>query len=291
MRSRGTLARVAGIVGLLHVLHALPVTAEDAPAPAPADAEAEAAPAAEIADTPDYDPWAPFNEWTFAFNYKVLDRFLMKPLGRAWDWALPDVVQRSLDNAFTNLESPRRLVNHLLQARPRAAGEEVGRFLVNTTAGVVGLIDVADRIGLHGAEADTGQTFGVWGLGPGPYIVLPFLPPLNVRDGIGRGVDGALDPLGYIIPIPLAVSLAMTGTRRVNSRSLQPAAFENVEETVIDLYSSVRNGYLQRRAALVRAGKADSACTHREPEPSPAVEPQPPPEPQPELVVPTPPAE
>ena len=254
MRIRGARLLVAALAGLLH---ALPVTAGDVAPGLPTDVAA--------APAEDYDPWQSFNERTFAFNYRVLDRFVMKPLGKAWDWVLPDRVQRSLDNAFANLEMPRRFVNHLLQARPRAAGAEVGRFLVNTTVGVVGFIDVAERLGLHGRDADTGQTLGVWGIGSGPYLVLPFLPPLTVREGIGQAVDSALDPVGYLFPVPLAVSLSMTGVRRVNGRSLQPAAFENVEETVIDLYSSVRNAYLQRRRGAVLEGRADSAASCRRP--------------------------
>jgi phospholipid-binding lipoprotein MlaA len=111
----------------------------------------------------------------------------------------------------------------------------------------------------------------VWGIGPGPYLVVPFMPPLTVRDGIGRAVDGALDPIGYLVPVPLAVSLSTTLVQRVNERSLQPAAFENVEETVIDLYSAVRNGYLQGRRHAVREGRADSAwfSCHGAPPPAP----------------------
>ena len=261
--SRGALALVALLAILLH---AVPAAAADAVA-------GEAATAGELADdTPDYDPWQPFNERTFKFNYEVLDRYVMKPLGKGWDWLLPDAVQRGLDRAFENLDMPRRLVNHVLQGRPRAAGEEVGRFAVNTTVGLVGFFDVADRWGLHGSDADTGQTFGVWGIGPGPYLVVPFLPPLTVRDGIGRAVDGALDPIGYFVPVPLAVSLSTTAVRRVNERSLQPAVFENVEDTVIDLYSAVRNAYLQGRRRVVREGREDSAfssCHHAPPAPPP----------------------
>ena len=111
MRAGGARLLVAALVCLLR---ALPVTAEDvAPGAAP---DVEAAPAG------DYDPWHSFNERTFAFNFNILDRYVMKPLGHAWDWLLPDQVQRSLDNAFANLEMPRRCVNHLLQVRPRAAG-------------------------------------------------------------------------------------------------------------------------------------------------------------------------
>jgi len=261
MRSRGAFALIAALT----ILHASAVAAEDA---APASI-ADPVGADELTDdTPDYDPWQRFNERTFDFNYHVLDRFVMKPLGHAWDRLLPDQVQRSIANAFKNLDAPRRLVNDVLQARPRAAGEQVGRFLVNTTFGVVGLFDIADRMGLHGSDADTGQTFGVWGIGPGPYVVVPFFPPLTVRDGIGRAVDGALDPIHYLVPIPFAVSVAKTAVERVNERSLQPAVFENVEETVIDLYSAVRNGYLQGRRRRVMEGRADSACSRRDQPPA-----------------------
>ena len=249
-RARGARLVVVALVCLVRVAAA---TAEEA-APK-ADSDATGAPAG------DYDPWQRFNEKTFSFNYNILDRYIMKPIAHAWDWLLPDQVQRSLDNAFVNLEMPRRFVNHLLQVRPRAAGVEVGRFLVNTTVGVVGLIDVANRMGLHGSDADSGQTFGVWGIGPGPYLVVPLLSPITIRDGIGLAMDSALDPVGYLFPVPLAVSLSMTGVRRVNGRSLTPAAFENVEDTVIDVYSSVRNAYLQRRQAAVLEGRADSSCS------------------------------
>jgi phospholipid-binding lipoprotein MlaA len=276
MRKRGALVLVLTLAGPLD-----PVRAEDVAPGAATEAEAapaepapvEAAPAQPVAaeasleEEPDYDPWQSFNERMFSFNFDVLDRRIMKPVSRGWDRALPDQLQWGLDNAFANFEMPRRFVNHLLQARPVAAGKEFGRFLVNSTAGVAGFIDVADRIGLHGRDADTGQTLGVWGFGQGPYLMLPFMPPLTVRDGIGYGFDGALDPLGYIVPIPIAASLSITGVRRVNTRSLQPAVFENVEETVIDLYSSVRNAYLQRRRRAVLEGRADSIFS-REPRPA-----------------------
>ena len=254
--SGGNLALIAVLAGLLHA----PAAAAEEVAPDTTTC-VEAVAVDELTDeTPDYDPWAPFNDRMFTFNYRVLDRYVMKPLGRAWDRVLPDQVQRSLNNAFENLEMPRRLVNHVLQVRPRAAGEEACRFLVNSTIGVAGLIDVAGRLGIHATDADTGQTLGVWGIGQGPYLVLPFLPPLTVRDGIGRGLDGILDPVGYLVPVPLAVSLSVTAVRRVNERSLQPAVFENVEETVIDLYSAVRNAYLQRRRGVVHEGQRDSLC-------------------------------
>ncbi len=207
---------------------------------------------------PDYDPWQPFNEKTFAFNNDVIDRYLLKPVSRAWDRVLPDPVQKGLDRAFVNLDMPRRFVNNLLQARPHRAGQELIRFAVNSTIGVAGCFDVVGRFGIVGSDADTGETLGVWGVGPGPYLVLPFLPPFTVRDAIGYGADSALDPVGYVVSIPLAVSLSLSAIRRVNDRSLQPAAFEDPEEIVIDLYSAARNAYLQSRRRAIQDARRDS---------------------------------
>jgi phospholipid-binding lipoprotein MlaA len=204
----------------------------------------------------DYDPWAPFNERMFTFNHDVLDRFVVRPAATAWDAAVPDPVRRSLARAFDNLEMPRRVVNNLLQARPVAAGSEVVRFVVNTTVGVVGLIDVAEMIRLEQQDADMGQTLGVWGLGPGPYLVLPFLPPLTVRDGIGRGIDGALDPLGYVLPFVAGTVMGIV--HDVNERSLNLVLFAEVEAGSLDLYTAVRNGYLQRRDRSIAARRAET---------------------------------
>jgi phospholipid-binding lipoprotein MlaA len=198
----------------------------------------------------DYDPWAPFNERMFAFNHGVLDRFVVRPAATGWDKVMPDCAQRGIGRAFDNLQMPRRLVNNLLQLRPCAAGGELARFLLNTTVGVVGFIDVANlAFHLEKSDADMGQTFGVYGIGPGPYLVLPFFSPLTVRDGIGRGIDGVLDPFGYFIPFIAGTAMNVVNT--INERSLNLQLFANVEESVLDLYSSVRNGYLQRRQSTI----------------------------------------
>jgi len=221
---------------------------------------ADAAPRSVIADveqdaSDDYDPWQRFNEKMFSFNHAVLDRYLLKPVATGWGKILPDVGKRGLDRAFDNLGMPKRLVNNLLQGRVRGAGRELARFGVNTTVGVVGLLDVA-RAQLHieKSDADTGQTLGVYGFGPGPYLVLPTLPPLTVRDGIGYGVDGVLDPFGYVTPF-----LATTGmsiVKQVNERALNLDVFQEVEDSVLDLYSAVRNGYLQKRRRSIEEAEA-----------------------------------
>lgn len=198
----------------------------------------------------EYDPWMPFNEGTFAFNRQV-DRYVLKPAATAWNKIMPGPVQRSLKNAIENLGMPRRLVNNVLQGEGGGAAREVGRFLINSTLGVGGLFDVAKSVfALEASDRDTGQTLGVWGVEPGPYLVLPILPPLTVRDGFGAVVDLALDPLTYFLPF---VALAgMTGGKTVNERSLNLEMYQSVEEGAVDMYSAVRNAYLQRRQKQIR---------------------------------------
>ena len=198
----------------------------------------------------EYDPWEPYNEKMFSFNHDVFDRFILKPLATAWDTILPDAVQRSLGNVFENLSMPRRVINSLLQLKFKGAGYEVTRFLLNTTIGIGGIFDIAKEAEVPRSDEDTGQTLGVYGVGPGPYLILPFLPPLTVRDGIGFAADTALDPLSYVIPF--AAAAGKTAGKTVNDRSQNLEFFESVEENVIDLYSGVRNAYLQRRQRAIQ---------------------------------------
>ncbi len=131
------------------------------------------------------------------------------------------------------------------------AATELARFTINSTIGLVGFFDIAkDAFGIEQRDEDTGQTFGVWGAGPGPYLVLPLLPPLTVRDGIGYAFDAAMTPYTYFIP--WWGNVAATATSTVNERSLNLDRFERVAESTVDLYGAVRNGYLQRRAAAIK---------------------------------------
>lgn len=197
------------------------------------------------------DPFESFNEKMFWFNREVLDRFLLKPAATAWDFLLPDPVQRGIYNIFDNLAVVRRLVNNTLQAKFTGAGTELARFTINSTIGLVGFFDVArDAFGIQQRDEDTGQTFGLWGMRPGPYLVLPFLPPLTIRDGIGYAFDSAMTP--YVYFIPWYANAGITATSTVNERSLNLDRFERVAESTIDLYGAVRNAYLQRRAAAIR---------------------------------------
>jgi phospholipid-binding lipoprotein MlaA len=193
----------------------------------------------------DYDPWERFNEKTFWFNYDVLDHYALKPVATVWA-KIPQSMRQGLANAFRNLAMPDRLVNEVFQARFEDAGSEVGQFLLNTTVGVAGFVDVATRVGLQRTDADTGQTLGVYGAGPGPYLVVPLLPPLTVRDGIGYAVDSLLDPLSWFVT-PFLVDFGRGAAKDINERAANLKLYQDVEDTSLDLYAAVRNGYLQRR--------------------------------------------
>jgi phospholipid-binding lipoprotein MlaA len=199
----------------------------------------------------EYDPWEPFNRRMFAFN-RQLDRLVLKPVATAWDTVLPDLAQDSLGNFFTNLSMPARLVNHLFQRNIEGAGRELARFSLNLSMGVLGFFDAATELGIAKSDADTGQTLGVYGAGPGPYLVLPLLPPLTVRDGMGFAVDSALNPLNYVAPF--AANVGSRGTNIINERASNLERFEGVEAEVLDLYTAVRNAYLQRRQRAVEEG-------------------------------------
>jgi len=213
----------------------------------------DAAPMAAAAPGEDFDedPWEGFNEKMFWFNRDVVDRFVLKPVATGWDFIFPDPVQRGFHNFFDNLAVVRRVVNNTLQLKLTGAATELARFTINSTIGLVGFFDVAkDAFGIEQKDEDTGQTFGVWGMGPGPYLVLPFLPPLTVRDGIGYAFDAAMTPYTYFIP--WWGTIVGTATNTVNERSLNLDRFERVAESTVDLYGAVRNAYLQRRAAAIK---------------------------------------
>jgi phospholipid-binding lipoprotein MlaA len=198
----------------------------------------------------DYDPWEPFNERMFAFNYG-LDRRVVKPAAAGWGKAVPEPLRKGIQNAVKNLGMPRRFVNNLLQGKVDGALRELAGFALNSTLGIAGLGDVASAEGVAPPdEEDAGQTLAVYGVEPGPYLVLPLFAPSTVRDAVGSAVDGLLDPLGLVMP--LAGSIAKRVGTAVNDRSLNLELFEEVEDSVLDLYGGTRNLYLQRRERAIR---------------------------------------
>lgn len=198
----------------------------------------------------DYDPWEPFNETMFEFNRK-LDRWVLKPVARVYNVVMPEPFQIMVANGFDNLRGPSRIVNSFLQGKWTAGGRETLRFVLNSTLGIGGMFDAAKYWGIEKSREDFGQTLAVWGSGPGPYLILPFFEPLTVRDGIGRAVDGVMDPVGWFTSF-LYDGLALRAGETVNDRSLNLELFQGFEESVIDMYSAVRHGYLRRREKLIR---------------------------------------
>ncbi len=198
----------------------------------------------------DHDPWERFNERMFNFNY-ALDRRVVKPAAAGWSKAVPEPLRRGLQNAVRNVGMPRRFVNNLFQLKVDGAVRELAGFLLNSTLGLGGLGDVARAEGIAPPdEEDTGQTLAVYGVKPGPYLVLPFFPPSTVRDTIGSTIDGFLDPLSLVMP--LAGSVAKRVGTTINDRSINLQLYEEVEASILDLYSGVRNLHLQRRQRAIK---------------------------------------
>ena len=208
-------------------------------------------PDAEEDEYTEYDPWERFNEKMFEVNRR-LDRYILKPVAKAYNFITPDELQIMISNGFDNISFPPRFVNSVLQGKFKGAGREIARFLINSTAGVGGLFDPAkDVFGLVKSREDFGQTLGFYGVGPGPYLIVPLMEPMTVRDGIGKFVDAAMDPLAYYLPF-IWDRLGMKIGDTINERSLNLDLFQGLEESVIDLYSAVRHGYLNRRQKLIR---------------------------------------
>jgi phospholipid-binding lipoprotein MlaA len=202
------------------------------------------------ADDEDYDPWEKFNEKVFEFNRQA-DRFVLKPVAKVYSVILPEPFEVMIGNGFDNISFVPRMVNSLLQGKVLGATREVSRFLINSTLGIGGLFDAAKYYGIEKSREDFGQTLGFWGVTPGPYLIVPFLEPMTVRDGIGRGVDSLMNPLSYFIPF-IWTGVALKLGEIVNDRALNLELFQGFEESVVDLYSAVRHGYLRRREQLIK---------------------------------------
>src|SRR5438132_12679764 len=211
----------------------------------------------------EYDPWQRFNKKTFAFNHS-LDSHVIEPVARGYDKVVPNWAQRAVTNMAANVGSVRRIVSTGLQGRFNDMGQEFGRFVINTIFGLGGFVNAAPSFGVkEGTTADMGQTFGVWGAGPGPYLVVPFLPPLTLRDAFGFVFDTALDPVTWVAP--LGALAGATGEKTINARSLNLELYEGVEETTLDLYSAVESAYLQQRDAAVLDGRGPCALRAQRP--------------------------
>lgn len=199
------------------------------------------------------DPIEGFNRAMYAFNEGV-DTVLIKPVAQGYDAVLPSPVRTGVTNFFGNIADFFIGVNNLLQGKPDQAAGDLGRVLINSTVGILGLIDVATEAGLEKHEEDFGQTFGRWGIGDGAYVVLPIFGPHTVRDTVGFVLDVAVDPISNVDHV--ATRNAALALRLVDKRADLLPADKVIEEAALDKYSYVRDGYLQSRRNLVHDGNA-----------------------------------
>ncbi len=197
------------------------------------------------------DPIEGFNRAMFSIN-DSLDSAAIKPVAKAYDSSLPSPIKRGISNFFNNIEDAMVGVNNILQGKPAEGVSDLGRVLVNSTMGILGFIDVASEMGLEKHDEDFGQTMGRWGVGNGPYVVLPLFGPKTTRDAIGFAADSRFDPVGNIDHIPTRNSL--TALRIVQARAELLSADKVVDEAALDKYSYIRDAYLQRRRNLIHDG-------------------------------------
>ncbi len=222
------------------------------------------------------DPAERTNRGVFAFNQQV-DRWILDPLTRAYQFVVPTPARKAIHRFFLNLSSTKVLVNDLLQLEWRDAGVTTARLVVNTTVGIVGLFDVAERMGLERHESDFGQTMALAGVPSGPYIILPILGPATVRDGSGFIVDGFFQPTFYILgPADLLVGptevLLYSGTSGLSTRERRFEELKALRDSSVDFYSALRSAYYQDRVAAIW-GRREGHRTTREPGSEPTPEP------------------
>lgn len=198
------------------------------------------------------DPWQGFNRAMFSFNDTV-DRWFLKPLARGYKAVMPDPLETGVTNIFSNVMEVPNVINGVLQGDLGGAGHDTGRLLVNTTLGVGGLLDVAKYMNLPADEReDFGQTLAVWGIGQGPYLVLPFMGPSTVRDSLGKPIDWYTDPTNYIDHVP--TDNTVKGVSLLNMRAQLLPLEKNLTG---DKYVFIRDVYLQRRAYLINNGQVE----------------------------------
>ena len=195
------------------------------------------------------DPLAPINRVTFQVNDKLYF-WLLKPAAQGYNFVIPKDFRLCVSNFFSNVMTPVRLANCILQGKFKHAGTEVARFFINTTFGILGFGDPGKVVfNLDISDEDLGQTLGRWGFGNGFYIIWPIFGPSSFRDSVGFGGDLFVNPLTYVEPF--AAAAAIGGYRRFNDLSLRIGEYEAIKEAAIEPYTAVRDGYIQFRNSLV----------------------------------------
>ncbi len=196
------------------------------------------------------DPWQGMNRKIFAFN-DAMDRWVLKPVAKGYAKITPRLVRRGISNFFSNLSYPIVIVNDFLQGKFANGASDTGRFVMNTTLGLGGLFDPAAGAGLQLHDEDFGQTFAKWGAGSGPFLVLPFLGPSDVRDGLGSAVGIYAQPIRYLIDD----ERTRYGLTALNFIEIRASLLDAEQLISGDRYTFMRDAYLQRREYLIKDGQ------------------------------------
>ena len=213
---------------------------------------------ASTATSADNDPLEDMNRQIFGFN-EAADRAIVGPIAEGYRAITPDPFRDGVSNFIRNLNSPVVFANDVLQGKPKRAGNTLSRFTINTGFGLGGLFDTADQLGIEGHTEDFGQTLAVWGVPEGPYLMIPFMGPSNVRDGIGRVVDSfVFDPLFWIeFPgnpnLNENLRLGRAGVTAVNTRAQLSDVFETLRSQP-EPYIALRRAYRANREAEINDG-------------------------------------
>lgn len=203
-----------------------------------------------------------WNRGVYGFN-DALDRAVVKPVATVYRGVLPQWMRSGVGNFFNNLEDVWSIVNNALQLRGRDTGDSIGRVMVNSTVGVVGLIDVASELNIERHTADFGLTLGRWGVGAGPYVVLPLLGPSTMRSVVALPVDWKGNLVNQVADD--ATRYGLTGLNLVDTRAQYLQAGSVVEEAALDQYSFMRDSYLQRQRNRVYDGNPPDEDTESAP--------------------------
>lgn len=197
------------------------------------------------------DPWEVYNRHVFEFNERA-DEYVVRPVAEGYKKVVPEPIRDCIGNIFRNVGDVGNAINNLLQGKAYEAASDICRVALNSTVGLLGCFDIATRVGLTRSNEDFGQTLGRWGLGSGPYFVLPLLGPSTVRDTFGRAVDTYTDPVTYINGD--SYEIAAQAIRVVDVRANLLDASRLIEQAALDKYQFIRDGYLQRRRNLLYDG-------------------------------------
>lgn len=206
------------------------------------------------------DPFERYNRAAFSFNDTV-DRAVLKPIATAYKTVVPGFAQTGVHNVFANIADLPTALNQFLQGKPKQAFTQLGRVTLNTTFGLLGLIDVASKVGLERTREDFGQTLGRWGVGSGAYLVLPLFGPSTLRDATGLPLDLWATPLQTVTPVAVRNSLTVLGF--VDARAEALPVTKMIDDIALDKYLFVRDAYLQRRLSRLEVEPAPQMAEAR----------------------------